>query len=156
MITRIDHRLLDAVSAAAAESPRQRKNYNFHPTDDFPAHRMLNALAPDSYIVPHCHRNPAKDETMLCLRGALGVVTFSPAGTVEQALTLQPGGEICGVDIPHGVFHSVLALVPGTVMFEAKAGPYVPLTVEEMAPWAPAEGSPEAAAYLAGLRRLFA
>ena len=30
------------------------------------------------------------------------------------------------------------------------------LTVEEMAPWAPAEGSPEAAAYLAGLRRLFA
>ena len=47
MITRIDHRLLDAVSAAAAESPRQRKNYNFHPTDDFPAHRMLNALAPE-------------------------------------------------------------------------------------------------------------
>ena len=156
MITRIDRSLLDAVSAAAAASPRRRKNRNFHPADDFPAHRMLNALEPDSYVVPHCHLDPAKDESMLCLRGALGVVIFSPTGEVEQAIALQPGGETCGVDIPHGVFHAVLALVPGTVMFEAKAGPYVPLAIEEMASWAPAEGAPEAAAYLAGLHRLFA
>ena len=64
MITRIDRSLLDAVSAAAAASPRRRKNRNFHPADDFPAHRMLNALEPDSYVVPHCHRDPAKDESM--------------------------------------------------------------------------------------------
>jgi hypothetical protein len=42
-----------------------------------------------------------------------------------------------------------------TVFLEAKAGPYLPLTAEEKAPWAPAENSPEAAAYLAKMKVLF-
>ena len=48
-----------------------------------------------------------------------------------------------------------LALEPGTVFFEAKAGPYLPLAAEEKAPWAPAEGDPGVADYYAGLVALF-
>jgi hypothetical protein len=41
------------------------------------------------------------------------------------------------------------------VFFEAKAGPYVPITGQERASWAPPEGDPQAIAYLAELEKLF-
>jgi hypothetical protein len=41
------------------------------------------------------------------------------------------------------------------VFFEAKAGPYVPISMAEFAAWAPAEGDPGALAYLERLRALF-
>ena len=151
----IDLNLLDAVSAEAGASPRGRKNFNFHASDDFPAHRLLNAIEPGSYVAPHRHLDPNKDETMIALRGRLGVVLFDEAGQVTQALALEAGGEICGVDIPHGVYHSVLGCEPGTVMFESKGGPFRPLQSEEKAPWAPMEGSVAAAAYLGRLQALF-
>lgn len=155
MTTLIDQSLLAALSEEAAGSPRQRKNRNFHPRDDYPGHRLLNAIEPGSYVVPHRHLDPNKDETIICLRGRLGVVLFSAENRVDRSIVLTPAGEVCGIDIPHGVYHSVLALAHGTVFFEAKAGPYVPLADDEKAPWAPAEGSPAAADYLAGLARLF-
>lgn len=155
MTTLIDQSLLAALSEAAQQAPRRRKNRNFHPSDNYPGHRLLNAIEPDSYVVPHRHLDPDKDETILCLRGRLGVLLFSPENRVDRSIVLTPAGEVCGIDIPHGVYHSVLALESGTVFFEAKAGPYVPLADAENAPWAPAEGSPAAAAYLASLAWLF-
>ncbi|WP_301277090.1 WbuC family cupin fold metalloprotein [Dechloromonas sp.] len=156
MTTLITQSLLAALSEEAAQSPRRRKNLNFHPRDDYPGHRLLNAIEPDSYVVPHRHLDPNKDETIVCLRGRLGVVLFSAENRVVRSIVLTPAGDLCGIDIPHGVFHSVLALEPGTVFFEAKAGPYVPLADDEKAPWAPTEGSPAVAAYLANLTGLFA
>jgi len=76
-------------------------------------------------------------------------------GGVTQTVVLGPDGAACGVNIPHGVFHSVFACAPGTVFFEAKAGPYLPLGEAERAAWAPAEGDAGAAAYAESLRRLF-
>ncbi|MDP2825754.1 MAG: WbuC family cupin fold metalloprotein [Sulfuritalea sp.] len=181
MITLIDDALLDGLCAEAAASPRRRKNRNFHPADDHPAHRLLNAMQPDSYIPPHRHLDPDKDETFVVLRGALGVIVFDDAGNVAQATRVgQPspsfhlpegegsslpplslgercrergiGGAAIGVDIPHGTWHTAVALEADTVFLEAKAGPYLPLTEAERAPWAPAENSAEAAAYLAALK----
>lgn len=151
----IDRALLDSVSQEAVTSARRRKNRNFHGSDADAAHRLLNAIEPDSYIMPHRHLDPAKDETMIVLRGRLGVVFFDAAGQVAQTAVLAPVGSVCGVDIPHGVYHTVLAFQPGTVFFEAKAGPYLPLGDDERAPWAPDEGAPETAAYARTLRELF-
>jgi cupin fold WbuC family metalloprotein len=61
---------------------------------------------------------------------------------------LRAGGETLGATVPAGTFHTLVALESGSVILEAKAGPYRPLTDEERAPWAPREGDPEAAAYL--------
>jgi cupin fold WbuC family metalloprotein len=155
MITVIDQALLAELAAEAQQSPRQRKNRNFHPADDYPGHRLLNAIEPGSYVTPHRHLDPHKDETILCLRGRLGVVVFCPSGAVDRSYALARAGNCIGVDIPHGIYHSVLALEAGTVFFEAKAGPYVPLAADEKAPWAPVEGEPDGAAYLANLRSLF-
>lgn len=155
MITLIDEALLDQVCAEAAASPRRRKNRNFHPRDDHPAHRLLNAMQPESYIPPHRHLDPDKDETFVVLRGLLGLLLFDDAGNVLRAATVGAGGAALGVDIPHGAWHTALALAPDTVFLEAKAGPYLPSTEAERAPWAPAENAEGAAAYLAALKRCF-
>lgn len=151
----IDAALLDEVSGEAKASPRGRKNRNFHPADPFPAHRLLIAIEPSSYVPPHRHLSPLKGETLVVVRGALGFVALDDAGEVVSAARLSAAGDAVGCDVPHGVFHTVVALEPGTVFFEAKAGPYTPLGEGERAPWAPAEGEPEAPAYLATLRALF-
>ena len=151
----VDRQLLANVAAEAASSPRRRKNHNFHASDDYPAQRLLNAIEPGSYVMPHRHLDPNKDETILVLQGKLGVVLFDEAGRVIRSLLLSAGGEACGIDIPHGTYHSVLACESATVMFECKGGPFQALTQEEKASWAPAEGSPDAAPYLLRLRELF-
>jgi cupin fold WbuC family metalloprotein len=91
---------------------------------------------------------------MIVLRGRLGVLFFDEGGQLTQTAVLAPDATACGVTIPHGVYHTVLACAPGTVFFEAKAGPYVPLSAAERAPWAPAEGEPEAESYARALREL--
>lgn len=155
MIRLIDIALLDLVSDEARASPRLRKNRNFHPDNEFPSHRLLNAIEPGSYVAPHRHLDPLKDESMIVLRGRLGLVIFDDAGAVVQSTVINPQGPCCGVDIPHATWHTVLALEPGTVFFEAKAGPYLPLGPAERATWAPAEADEAAAGYLARLEGLF-
>lgn len=156
MITVIDDALLDEVCAEAAASPRRRKNRNFHPLDDHPAHRLLNAMQPDSYIPPHRHLDPHKDETFVVLRGLLGVLIFDDAGKPVRSLKVGAGAAALGVDIPHATWHTAVALEPDTVFLEAKAGPYLPFLAAEKAPWAPAENTVEAARYLAVLKAALA
>ena len=151
----LDQALLDRLSAEARQSPRQRKNLNLHPTDDFCCHRLLNAVEPDTYIRPHRHADPNKDESMVMVRGSMGLVAFDDEGRVSDTRVMAVGGEAFAVDIPHGRYHTAISLEPGSVFFEAKAGPYRPLTDDELAPWAPAEGTTEAVEYLAHLRTLF-
>ncbi|MDD5329230.1 MAG: WbuC family cupin fold metalloprotein [Sulfuricella sp.] len=151
----IDRALLDHVSAQARTSPRRRKNHNFHAAESDASHRLLNAVEPDSYIQPHCHADAAKDETIVALHGRFGIVFFDATGTVTETAVIEPNGDAVAVNIPHGVFHGIVALAPGSVFFEAKAGPYQPLEAEEKAAFAPAEGEPGAAAYLEFLRTLF-
>ena len=164
MIRWIDTALLDEIGAEARNSPRGRKNRNFHSDDAQPGHRLINAIEPGSYIMPHRHLDPNKGETMVVLRGALGLVTFDDAGNVIESAKVSHGvtggnprgSTPLGMDIPCGTWHTVFALESGTVFLEAKAGPYLPLTAEEKAPWAPAEGEAAAAAFLARLQALVA
>ena len=151
----INREELDALSAQARENPRLRKNYNLHPADDFCCHRLFNAIEPGSYIRPHRHLDPAKDETFVIIRGKLGVVMFADNGEVAGAAVLTPAGDTVSVDIPHGRYHTAVSLEPGTIFFEAKAGPYLPFGEAEKSSWAPEEGTPEAAVYLAELKDLF-
>ncbi len=147
----IDRNLLDNLSAEARATPRLRKNYNIHPSNDFCCHRLLNAIEPGSYIRPHRHLDPMKDETFVILRGRLAVIIFDDEGRVITRTLLEAGGETIAMDIPHGVFHTAVSLEPGTIFFEAKAGPYVPIAEEEKAHWSPVDGSPEVAGYMTAL-----
>ncbi len=154
-IALIDVALLDAASRLAAASPRLRRNHNFHAGDAHPCNRLLNAIEPGSYVRPHCHLAADKDETVLVLRGTVGVLEFDGAGQVCGSALLCAGGEAMGIDVPHGTFHSLVALAAGTVFFEAKAGPYAPLLPQERAHWAPEDGSADAPGYLDWMRSHF-
>lgn len=151
----ISQEILDTVTREAKTTARLRKNLNFHQFDESSCHRLLNAVEPDSYIPPHRHLGPEKDETIILLRGSLGVVFFDEGGNVLETAILSPGGVAVGVNIPQGEFHTLVSLESGTVFFESKAGPYRALTAEERAPWTPGEGSDESDAYLAELRKIW-
>lgn len=150
-----DTTVLDAISAAARNAPRLRKNLNLHASDASACHRLFNGIEPGSYIQPHRHLDPEKDETLVMVKGSLGVVTFDPAGVVTGSVLLRTAGDGVAVDMPHGLYHTVVSLESGTIFFESKAGPYLPLSDEEKAPFAPEEGSVQAAAYLERLSGLF-
>ena len=146
-----DADFLDRLAAEAAAAPRRRKNFNLHAAADYPCQRFFNALCADTYVQPHRHADAAKDETLVLLRGKLGAVIFDDAGQIVSAQTLRPG-QIA--DVPHGTFHTWIALEDGTVFFETKAGPYVPLAPDEKASFAPPEGDPRVPDYLAWLKSL--
>jgi len=155
-LTLVDRTLLESLSEEARNAPRLRRNRNFHVDLAEPCHRLLNAIEPGSYIVPHRHRTPARDETIFAVAGKLGLAVFDDDGEIVLTKVLEPGGETIGVDMPAGTWHSLVALAPGTVMFEAKAGPYVQPAPEDFAPWAPREGDAAAPAYVTRLEALFA
>ena len=69
----------------------------------------------------------------MVLRGRLGVIFFDDAGRPTETAVLEPGGEVLGVDVPPGTWHTVVSLAPGSAFFEAKAGPYQPLAADVLA-----------------------
>lgn len=145
-------RLAEAI-AMSRQSPRGRIICPFHPTAIDPLHRMLNVLQPHSYVQPHRHQTPPKAESIIVLKGSLGCVIFDEAGAIEQAAVLGADRPAFGIDLHAGVFHTIFALEEDTAVFEVKQGPYERISDKDFAPWAPREGSPEAAAYLARLVR---
>lgn len=148
--------LLHQLSAAARDTLRLRKNHNLHPNDNSLCHRLLNAIEPASYIRPHRHLDPAKDEGFILMSGALGIITFRDNGKVAETVLLSNATGNRAVDISYGTYHTAVSLEPGTVFYECKAGPYLPLRDNEKASWAPEEGAAEAKAYLERLQAFFA
>jgi len=150
----VTRELLHQLTESARTTPRLRKNHNLHPSDESRCHRLLNAVEPASYIRPHRHLDPEKDEAFILMNGRLGVILFSDTGAVAETVILSHSGGILAADVPSGVFHTAVSLEPGTVFYEAKAGPYRPLGEAEFAAWAPPEGDSGAAQYLEQLRTL--
>lgn len=146
----IDQALLDATLARALTAPRGRINHNFHPDMASNPHRFLNAWTRGSYAAPHRHLAVPKPESFIVLRGELALFIFDDHGAVTQTHVLGRDGNI-GLDLAPGLWHTVAALTDTAICFEVKAGPYDVATDKEFAPWAPREGDPAAAAYLAGL-----
>lgn len=134
----INEELLDTVTGQAKESPRLRMNYNFHESMDASIHRMLNALEPGTYLPPHRHQNPDKEEVYLILRGSLLTILFDEEGNVTKKVNLNLKKGNYGIEIPPRMWHSIVVLEPNTVIYEIKQGPYSPLAPENLAPWAPA------------------
>lgn len=143
--------LVEDVCEASRTSPRRRIILPFHKREDELLHRMLNVIQPDSYVRPHRHLEPPKAEAWVVLRGALAFFTFEEDGRIRDCLSLKAGGDQFGVDLAPGVFHGLIALEPDTVLFETKSGPFAPANDKAFAAWAPAEGAPEAAGYMATL-----
>lgn len=140
---------LDQLSANASQSPRQRSNSNFHPQLDAPVQRLAIAMEPDTYVRPHRHRHSW--ELLNVLRGSFEVIIFTEQGEISERIRLSTDG-VRLLEMPAGTWHSVLSLENGSVVFEVKQGPYVPLGEEDLAVWSPAENTPEVTGWLARMR----
>lgn len=141
---------MEELVVRAAAAPRLRTHHNFHALEDG-YQRMLNVAQPGSYIAPHMHRDPAKSESFVVLRGEIAFFCFDDEGHVTLARRLGPARAAVGVDLIPGVWHTFLATAPGTVVFEGKNGPYDPATDKIFAPWAPTEGDAAVGAYMESL-----
>lgn len=133
----IDKALLDRTTEQARKESRLRKNYNLHERLWDPVNRLLNALEPGTYVPAHRHSHPAKDETIVVLRGSIVSVIFDVAGNIIERAVIDPTHGVYGFDIPAGQWHGLLVKESGTVVFEVKKGPFTPLTEEDIAPWTP-------------------
>jgi cupin fold WbuC family metalloprotein len=71
----------------------------------------------------------------------------------ETVILSQQSGKLAA-DIPHGIYHTAVSLEAGTIFFEAKAGPYLPLSQSESAAWAPSDGDDGVTQYLEQLKNL--
>ena len=124
---KITQALLDSLTAQAQASPRRRMNLDLRNSPSDGSQRMLNALEPGTVLPIHRHRKSS--ETVVCLRGRLREIFYSDAGEVTEVIDLAPGSGCVAVNIPIGQWHTVESLESGTVILEAKDGPYEPLCV---------------------------
>jgi len=148
MLKIVSEKLLGELSQKAVNSPRKRMNHNFHDDLADPINRMLNAFEPGTYIQPHRHENPDKREVFIILRGSLVVVFFDNSGTPIDFVLLDREKGNLAVEIPVGAWHSLFSLETGSVVYEIKDGPYLPMNDKNFAAWAPKEGDSGCAEYL--------
>ena len=126
----IDDLLLQSLSEQALKSPRLRQNYDLRNSAEDRSQRMLNALEPGTIMPIHRHRNSS--ETMIVINGRLKEYFYDDHGNVTGEWICAPNTDCIGLNIPAGQWHSLECLESGTVLFEAKDGPWEPLKDEDI------------------------
>ena len=126
----IDTNLLDALTEQAKASPRLRMNYDLRNTPDDQSQRMLNALEPGTVMPIHRHQNTS--ETVVMLRGKVKWLYYNDKGELTDTILVEAGGDICGISVPKGQWHSLECLESGSVILECKDGPWEALKEEDI------------------------
>jgi cupin fold WbuC family metalloprotein len=147
----ISEELVQRALVASRESPRKRVILPFHKTHEALLHRMLNAMQPGTYLQPHRHDEPPKEEVFLVLRGAIDLVVFDDEGAISDVVALSAESDAFGVDLAAGRYHSFLVREPDTILYEVKLGPFTPASAKSFASWAPEENTAGVSAYVEAL-----
>ena len=124
----IDKSILDDLTRRAQSSPRLRMNLDLRNNSDDNSQRMLNAIEPGTVLPVHRHRDSS--ETCVCVRGHFVEFFYDENGNLTDTIDMVPGGTI--LNIEKGQWHSLKCLESGTVLLEAKDGPWEPLTEEDI------------------------
>lgn len=149
--------LIDETAQEARQSPRQRKNHNFHGLEER-VQRFINVMQPGTYVRPHCHhRAPEVNgfEFFLVLQGAVGILVFDAQGQVVRQYRVSHEGPLRAIELPEGTYHTLVALTADTTMLEIKEGPYNAQTDKDFMTRFPEEGTPEAEACVAAWEYYF-
>lgn len=126
----IDTNLLDALTAQAKASPRLRMNLDLRNTPADQSQRMLNALEPGTVMPIHRHRNTS--ETVVVLRGKVKWLYYNDQGELTDTILVEADGDIRGLSVPMGQWHSIECLESGSVILETKDGPWEAMKEEDM------------------------
>lgn len=145
-LKRITQELLNDISQQARTSPRLRQNYNLHDLSE-KVQRFINVLQPGTYVRPHRHHRTAGMngfEFFLVFQGELGIIIMDKNGQILAKERVSAHGSTRGIELAEGTYHTLVALVPDTVILELKEGPYDPSTDKEFLDIFPDEGTPAA------------
>ena len=126
----IDTNLLDALTAQAKASPRLRMNLDLRNTPADQSQRMLNALEPGTVMPIHRHRHTS--ETVVVLRGKVKWLYYNDKGELTDTILVEAGGDICGLSVPMGQWHSIECLESGSVILETKDGAWEAMREEDI------------------------
>lgn len=126
----IDTNLLDTLTNQAKASPRLRKNFDLRNTPNDQSQRMLNALEPGTVMPIHRHQHTS--ETVVVLRGKVKWLYYNDKGELTDTILVEAGGDICGLSVPKGQWHSLECLESGSVILETKDGPWEALKEEDV------------------------
>jgi hypothetical protein len=143
----------------ASQSQRLRANVNVHHSYADLCQKLFNAIKVNSYIRPHRHSLDPRDECLIAIKGLFGFIMFSDQGLIESVILF--GSEKyseklsipSGLELPSGVWHTVISLEDESILFEVKSGPFNPSLAKEFALWAPEEGGEDAPQYLETLKQ---
>ena len=124
----ITKEILDELTEKAKANPRLRANLDLRNSAEDGSQRMLNALEPGTVMPVHRHRETS--ETCVCIRGHFEEYFYDSEGRLTETIDMVPGGVV--LNIEKGQWHSLKCLESGTVLFEAKDGPYHPLEEDEV------------------------
>ena len=122
--------LFDELTTQAKASPRLRMNFDLRNTPDDLSQRMLNALEPGTVMPIHRHQNTS--ETVVVLRGKVKWLYYNDKGELTDTILVEAGGDICGLSVPKGQWHSLECLETGSVILECKDGPWEALKEEDI------------------------
>ena len=122
--------LLDALTAQAKASPRLRMNLDLRNTPADPSQRMLNALEPGTVMPIHRHRHTS--ETVVVLRGKVNWLYYNDKGELTDTILVEAGGDIRGLSVPMGQWHSIECLESGSVILETKDGAWETMREEDV------------------------
>ncbi len=126
----IDTKLLNALTAQAKASPRLRMNLDLRNTPEDQSQRMLNALEPGTVMPIHRHRHTS--ETVVVLRGKVKWLYYNDKGELTETILVEAGGDICGLSVPMGQWHSIECLESGSVILETKDGAWEAMREEDV------------------------
>lgn len=126
----IDKNLLDKLTEEAKNSPRLRMNFDLRTTTGDSSQRMLNALEPGTMIPIHRHMKTT--EAVVMLRGKAIQYIYNDAGEIIDKILLEAGGDCSMMSVELGQWHRLESLESGTVIFEAKDGPFEPLKEDDV------------------------
>lgn len=122
--------ILDELTAQAKASPRLRMNLDLRNTTADQSQRMLNALEPGTVMPIHRHRHTS--ETVVVLRGKVNWLYYNDKGELTDTILVEAGGDICGLSVPMGQWHSIECLESGSVILETKDGAWEALGEEDV------------------------
>ncbi len=125
----IDETFIKGLLGQAAKSERLRANYDLRTSTDDSSQRMLNVLLPGTQVPIHRHQETT--ETVVVLSGKLTEVFYDNKGVECARFNLCTAEGCYALQVPKGMWHTVIVNEP-CIIFEAKDGPYKPLTSDDV------------------------
>ncbi len=118
----INNELLNQLTEEAKQNPRLRQNYDLRNSPEDKSQRMLNAMEPGTVVPVHRHRTTS--EVVSVIRGTVRQNFYDDNGVLTESFVVEAKGDVPFFVVPIGVWHNSESLESGTIIFEAKDGPY--------------------------------